>query len=160
MIDPVTALGVATTAFNAIKTGFQAGRDVEGMAGDLSRWMGAVSDIKKAEELNQKPPLFKKLFAAGSVDEEALQTLMAKKKTEDMRDQLKNIIMFSRGHGAWEELLRTEADIRKKRQKMIYDQEERWRKIWEWVAIGFLGLMVTGFIAFMFYLYLSTRGYI
>ena len=63
MIDPVTALGVATTAFNAIKTGFQAGRDVEGMAGDLSRWMGAVSDIKKAEELNQKPPLFKKLFA-------------------------------------------------------------------------------------------------
>ena len=85
---------------------------------------------------------------------------MAKKKTEDMRDQLKNIIMFSRGHGAWEELLKTEADIRKKRQKMIYDQEERWRKIWEWVAISFLGLMVTGFIVFMFYLYLSTRGYI
>ena len=129
MIDPVTALGVATTAFNAIKTGFQAGRDVEGMAGDLSRWMGAVSDIKKAEELNQKPPLFKKLFAAGSVEEEALQTLMAKKKTEDMRDQLKNIIMFSRGHGAWEELLRTEADIRKKRQKAIYDREERIRII-------------------------------
>ena len=25
-----------------------------------------------------------------------------------MREQLKNIIMFSRGHGAWEELLRTE----------------------------------------------------
>ena len=46
MIDPVTALGVATTAFNAIKTGFQLGRDVEG-GGDLSRWMGAVSDIKK-----------------------------------------------------------------------------------------------------------------
>ena len=94
MIDPVTALGVATTAFNAIKTGFQAGRDVEGMAGDMARWMGAVSDIKKCEELNQKPPLFKKLFAAGSVEEEALQTLMAKKKAEDMRDQLKNIICF------------------------------------------------------------------
>ena len=126
----------------------------------MARWMGAVSDIKKAEELNQKPPLFKKLFAAGSVEEEALQTLMAKKKTEDMRDQLKNIIMFSRGHGAWEELLRTEADIRKKRQKMIYDQEERWRKIWEWVAITFLVLLGVGFIGFLFYLYLSTRGYV
>ena len=156
MIDPVTALGVATTAFNAIKTGFQAGRDVEGMAGDLSRWMGAVSDIKKAEELNQKPPLFKKLFAAGSVEEEALQTLMAKKKTEDMRDQLKNIIMFSRGHGAWEELLKTEADIRKKRQKAIYDREEQIRKIKEWIAIGFLVTAITGFVFFMFYLYLST----
>ncbi len=122
--------------------------------------MGAVSDIKKAEELNQKPPLFKKLFAAGSVEEEALQTLMAKKKTEDMRDQLKNIIMFSRGHGAWEELLRTEADIRKKRQKAIYDREERIRKIWEWIAIGFLITVLTGFAFLMLYLYLSTRGYI
>jgi len=160
MIDPVTAIGVATTAFNAIKSGFQAGRDIEGMAGDLSRWMGAVSDIKKAEELNQKPPLFKKLFASGSVEEEALQTLMAKKKAEDMREQLKNIIMFSRGTAAWDELLRTEADIRKKRQKMIYDQEERRRKIFEWIALGVLGVMITGFIVFLFYLYLSTRGYI
>ena len=30
------------------------------MSKDLSRWMGAVSDIKKAEEYNKKPPLFKK----------------------------------------------------------------------------------------------------
>ena len=130
------------------------------MAGDLSRWMGAVSDIKKAEELNQKPPLFKKLFAAGSVEEEALQTLMAKKKTEDMREQLKNIIMFSRGVGAWEELLRTEADIRKKRQKAIYDREEQIRKIKEWIGIGILITVLTGFVFFLFYLYLSTRGYI
>ena len=160
MIDPVTAVATATAAFNAIKSGFAAGRDIEGMAGDLSRWMGAVSDIKKSEEYNRKPPLFKKLFAAGSVEEEALQTLMAKKKTEDMRDQLKNIIMFSRGHGAWEELLRTEGEIRKKRQKMIYDQEERWRKIREWIAIGFLVTAITGFVFFLLYIYLSTRGYI
>ena len=160
MIDPVTALGVATTAFNAIKTGFQAGRDVEGMAGDLSRWMGAVSDIKKAEELNQKPPLFKKLFAAGSVEEEALQTLMAKKKAEDMREQLKQIISFTRGPSAWEELLRTEADIRKKRQKMIYDQEERRRKLLEAVAIGLLVIVIVGFVGFIGYLFLESRGII
>ena len=160
MIDPITAVATATAAFNTIKNGFQMGRDVEGMAGDLGRWMGAVSDIKKAEEYNKKPPLFKKLFASGSVEEEAMSIFMAKKKAEDMRDQLKQIITMTRGMSAWDELLKTEADIRKKRQKMIYDQEERWRKIWEWVAIGFLGLMVTGFIAFMFYLYLSTRGYI
>ena len=71
---------------------------------------------------------------------------MAKKKTEDMRDQLKNIIMFSRGHGAWEELLRTEADIRKKRQKAIYDREEQIQKIKEWVAITLLVLLGVGFI--------------
>ena len=82
------------------------------MAGDLSRWMGAVSDIKKAEELNQKPPLLKKF--ARFCRRGGIANTYGKKETEDMRDQLKNIIMFSRGHGAWEELLRTEADIRKK----------------------------------------------
>ncbi len=160
MIDPVTAVATATAAFNAIKSGFAAGRDIEGMAGDLSRWMGAVSDIKKSEEYNRKPPLFKKLFASGSVEEEALQTLMAKKKAEDMREELKQIISFTRGPSAWQELLQTEADIRKKRQKLIYDQEERRRKIVEAVGIVFLCVAVIGFIGFLGYLFLETRGLI
>ena len=128
-MDPVTALAGATAAFSAIKKGFQFGRDIESMSGDLSRWMGAMSDIKKAEEQAKKPPLFKKLFAAGSVEEEALNSFMAKKKAEDMREELRNIIIFSRGQKAWDELIRTEANIRKKRQEMIYAQEER-RQWW------------------------------
>ena len=160
MIDPVTAVSVATAAFNTIKQGFNAGREFESMAGDLSRLMGAVSDIKKADEYNKNPPLFKKLFQAGSVEEEALQTLMAKKKAEDMREELKNIIMFTRGTSAWDELLKTEADIRKKRQKMIYDQEERRRKFFEICAIILMILLFVSFGGFLIYLYLSTRGYV
>lgn len=135
MIDPITAIAGATAAFNTIKKGFAVGRDIESMAGDLGRWMGAVSDITKAEELNKKPPLFKKLFQAGSVEEEAMQIFMAKKKAEDMRQELRNIISVTRGPSAWDELIKTEADIRKKRQKAIYDQEERRRKVIEIIAI-------------------------
>jgi len=135
MIDPITAIAGATAAFNTIKKGFAVGRDIESMAGDLGRWMGAVSDIKKAEEYNKKPPLFKKLFQAGSVEEEAMQIFMAKKKAEDMRQELRNIISVTRGPSAWDELIKTEADIRKKRQKAIYDQEERRRKVIEIIAI-------------------------
>ena len=135
MIDPVSALAAATAAFTTIKKGFEVGRDVESMAGDLSRWMGAVSDIKKCEEYSKRPPLFKKLFAAGSVEEEAMQTFMAKKKAEDMRDQLKQIIILSRGMSAWDELVRTEADIRKKRQQAIYAQQEMRRKVIEVIAV-------------------------
>ena len=158
MVDPITAVATATAAFNTIKNAFAAGREVESMAGDLSRWMGAVSDIKKAEEYTKKPPLFKKLFNAGSVEEEAMQVFMAKKKAEDMREQLKQIISFSRGPSAWEELLRTEADIRKKRQKMIYDQEERRRKALEIVAITFLVLVIGAFLVTLGYLWVN-RGY-
>lgn len=160
MIEVVAAVSAASSAFSAIKAGFSAGRDIEGMAKDLSRWMGAVSDIKKAEEYNKKPPLFKKLFNAGSVEEEAMQIFMAKKKAEDMRNELKNIITFSRGPSAWEELLQTEGDIRKKRQKAIYDQKERQRKVFEAIMIVILIVVVLGFIGGVAWMFMQTRGVI
>ena len=160
MIEVVAAVSAASSAFNAIKKGFAAGREIESMAGDLSRWMGAVTDIKKADEYNKKPPLFKKLFASGSVEEEAMEIFMAKKKAEDMRNQLKQIITFTRGPAAWEELLRTEGDIRKKRQKLIYDQKERQRKLIEGILIAFLILLVGSAVIGLIYLYMSTRGMI
>ena len=160
MIEVVAAVSAASTAFNAIKKGFAVGRDIESMAGDLSRWMGAVSDIKKADEYNKKPPLFKKLFASGSVEEEAMQIFMAKKKAEDMRNQLKQIITLTRGMSAWEELLRTEGEIRKKRQKLIYDQKERQRKLIEGILIAFLILLIGGAVVGLILLYMDTRGLI
>ena len=159
MIEVVAAVSAATGAFNTIKAGFAAGREIESMAGDLSRWMGAVSDIKKAEEYNKKPPLFKKLFAAGSIEEEAMEVFMAKKKAEDMRNQLKQIISFTRGPSAWEELLRTEADIRKKRQKMIYDQKERQKKLVEYILIGIL-IFIMASSLFGFLALLRSTGHI
>mgnify|MGYP006256975837 FL=1 len=68
---------------------------------------------------------------------------MAKKKAEDMREQLKQIISFTRGPSAWEELLRTEADIRKKRQKMIYDQKERRKMFIEYTLATILVIVTT-----------------
>ena len=159
MIEIVAAVSAATGAFNTIKAGFAAGREVESMAGDLSRWMGAVSDIKKADEYNKKPPIFKKLFNAGSVEEEAMQIFMAKKKAEDMRNELKQIISFTRGPSAWEELLRTEADIRKKRQKLIYDQKERQKKVIEYILIGILVFIMAGAL-FGFLFLLRSTGHI
>ena len=153
MIDPVTALATATAAFNAVKRGVEMGQDIENMAGQIGKWMGAVSDIDKSGEYAKKPPLFKKLFNAGSVEEEALQAFMAKKKAEDMREQLKQIISTTRGPGAWQELIATEVDIRKKRQKAIYDQKERQKHFFEILAIGFLVAVLISFILFIAYLF-------
>ena len=151
MIEVVAAVSAASSAFAAIKKGFEVGRDIESMAGDMGRWMSAVSDIKKAEEYNKKPPLFKKLFAAGSIEEEAMQVFMAKKKAEDMREQLRTIITYTRGPSAWQELLKTEADIRKKRQKMIYDQKERRRRFIEWTIASILIAISIAMVSWLFW---------
>ena len=117
-----------------------------------------VPDIKKAEEYSKKPPLFKKLFKAGSVEEEAMQAFLAKKKAEDMRAELREIISFSRGPSAWNELLKTEADIRKKRQEAIYNQEERQKKFFEVIAIILACLLCVAVVGGIIYLIMIDRG--
>ena len=160
MIDPISALATATSAFNLIKQGFSVGRDVESMGKDLGRWMGAMSDLKKAHEYTQKPPLFKKIFNPGSVEEEAMAAFMAKKKAEDMRDELRQIISFTRGPSAWQELINMEAQIRKNRQKAIYDQKERRRKAIEYSAITVMLLVLVGTVVWFFWFIMKAKGMI
>ena len=72
-MDPISAIGVATTAYNAIKRGFQVGKEIEGMSKDLGRWMGAIQQVKEGHN-KAKGRSF------GSVEEEALESFAALKK--------------------------------------------------------------------------------
>ena len=102
---------------------------MEAMAGDLSRWMGAVSDVDHIHKSSKSPSMLKKMFAAQSVEQEAIEAFAAKKKLEQQRDDLKTYIIFTQGTKAWDELLQTEADIRKQRKKMVYEAQQRREKI-------------------------------
>jgi len=84
-MDPVTAIGVASTAYSAIVKGFQMGREVESMAGDLGRWMGAINSVKNGHEKAKKRKF-------GSIEEEALETFAAKKKAEKMEEELRQFV--------------------------------------------------------------------
>ena len=148
-MDPVTisvAMGVANSAFNAIKSGFAAARDIEQMSGDIGRWMGAVSDIDNAEKQAKNPPLFGKLFKAGSIEEAALAAYAAKKKLEEQRYELKMFLNLTHGPQAYDELLQMEGQIRKERQKTVYKQQQLRRQVGEGIAWIFLVLVVSGFM--------------
>jgi len=138
MFDPVSigvAMSTASAAFGGIKKAFQAGRDLESMTQDLSRWMGAVSDIDNAAKDAQSPGVFKKVFGGGSVESEAIEAFAAKKKLEEQRYELKQYLMFTHGSASWEELLRMEGQIRKRRQKEVYDKKIFREKVIGWVAL-------------------------
>ena len=139
-MDPVTisaAIGVASTAFNGIKKAFAAGRDLESMSQDLSRWMGAVSDVDAVHKSANNPTMVRKLLGGGSIEQEAIQAFTAKKKLEEQRYELQQFIKFSHGTAAWDDLLRMEWQIRKRRQKEIYD-----KKIFREKVIGYVALAV------------------
>jgi len=109
-MDPITAIAVASTAYNAIKKGFQVGKEVESMAGDLGRWMNAINAVKTSHS-KAKGRRF------GSVEEEALETFAAKKKAEQMENELRNFIVGQYGVNAWQDIIRIQADLRKKQKE-------------------------------------------
>ncbi len=153
-MDPITisaAVAGATTAFNSIKQMIAAGKDLESCIGDVSRWMRMASDVDNAAKQSKNPPIFKKLFAAGSVEEEALASYAAKKKLEAQRQELKTFLNMSYGPQAWADLIRLEGKIRRQRQEAIYKQQELKRQILEGIAIAMLALLCLGLLAAMFW---------
>jgi len=147
-MDPVTislAVGVASKAFSAIKQGFAVGRDIEQMSGDIGRWMGAVSDVDNAEKQAKNPPLFGKLFKAGSIEEAAMAAYAAKKKLEEQRYELKVFLNMTHGPGAYDELLQMEGQIRKQRQETVYKQQQMRRQIGEAITWLLVAGIVGGF---------------
>jgi len=160
-MDPVTislAVGVASKAFSAIKQGFAVGRDIEQMSGDIGRWMGAISDVDNAEKQAKNPPLFGKLFKAGSIEEAAMAAYAAKKKLEEQRYELKMFLNLTHGPQAYDELLQMEGQIRKQRQQTIYKQQQMRRQIGEGIAWLFLALVMGGFLLLLASLF-SSKAY-
>ena len=162
MFDPITisaAVTTASTAFAGIKRAFQAGRDLESMSQDLSRWMGAVSDVDNAEKSAKNPSVFRKVFG-GSVEGEAIEAFAAKKKLEEQRYELKQYLMFTHGSKSWDELLRMEGEIRKRRQKEIYDKQKFREKVIGVVAItAVLAIGITLLVGFVYTLMGFDRGW-
>ena len=67
---------------------------------------------------------------------------------------------MTRGMGAWDELLKTEGDIRKRRQKAIYAQKEKQRKVMEITAIIFCIVFGGGFLIWVTAALLKAQGVI
>ena len=108
-MDPVTAIGIATTAYKTIVSGFKVGKQVESMSKDLGRWMGAIQAVKDGHKK-------KKSRSFGSVEEmDRLIADFAKQKEDAerlasvIREQDKQI------HKAYKELEDTKSKNEKEK---------------------------------------------
>ena len=150
MIEVAAVASVAAQSFKLLKAGFAVGRDLESMAGDLSRWMGALSDLTQAEKEIQNPSIFTKLFRGKSIEQEAIEVFAANRAVKSQRDELKQFVQYSLGQSAWNELLALEGSIRKTRAETIYKQREKRRKFVEivaWILMGLVGCgILIGFV--------------
>ena len=163
MFDPVSisaSLAVASTAFNGIKRAFHAGRELESMSQDLSRWMGAVSDIDNAHKSAKNPSLLKKVMNGKSIEQEAIEAFTAKTQLEQQRNDLRTFIQYSHGQSAWNEILRLEGEIRNRRKKEVYDKQKFREKVITYVVLAMVLVVGVGVLGgFIFTLMGFDRGW-
>ena len=129
MIDPGT-IALAASAFAAVKKGIAFGKDIEGMYKDVSRWMSACHDIEtKHNKVKRKK--------GQSVAEEAMETWAAVRKISQQREELR-LYMLSINPNAWNDFVRLEGQIRKKRAEEAEARRRQIKKTFEIIMIVLL----------------------
>lgn len=166
MLDPVTLLATATAVFNGLKKAVEVGREAEDVFGQLGKWAGAVADLQEwirteEENANKPPPIFKKLVWKKSATAEAFDTYAAKIKIQQMEEEIRH--MFTLGELWWlgkegyNEFIMMRRGIKEKREKMIYEQIRRRKKlirmsadgIFISIALAMGGIIIYHMIAFI-----------
>jgi len=115
--------------------------------------MGASADIDNAEKQTKNPSALQRIFKGNQIEASAIEAVVAKKKMAKQRQEMKVFLNMTYGPNAWNDVLKMEGDIRKRRQKEIYDRKAFINKIWEYIAWFILFITIVGFIIILIFLY-------
>lgn len=152
MLDPITAVATATSAFNLIKKGIAFGNDLESMTNSLSRWYGAVSDFNYAEkEVNSKGGI-SKLLMKGSIEKMALDITVNKQKIQEQEKELRTLITYTYGPNIYNEMIELRRKLKKQREDEIYRRREFKNQCIEAGLIILLMCLIGGAVLFLTYL--------
>tara|TARA_E500000178_G_scaffold350439_1_gene409391 strand:+ start:353 stop:799 length:447 start_codon:yes stop_codon:yes gene_type:complete len=125
MVDPITGI---TAAYAAVQTGIKMGKELSSLGKDLGVLFDFIDNAKSGHAKKKR----------GSANEEALSTFIEAKQAEDMEENLRNIVIQTRGVGAWAELVKLRADIRVKRKKEEADRIKRRNQLIEDISFYIL----------------------
>lgn len=153
MIDPFTALAVASTAVSQMRQLISAGRDASSA---LSKFAGAVADVSYAAEKAKNPSIWKSL--TGSPEAEAIELFSAQQKMQDLRNQVEQMIGYTYGEKGLTEYKETLRKVKKQRQETAYRRAEFKETLVLW-TVGILATLagIAGF-ALVFYLIGNAQG--
>lgn len=148
MIDPFTALSVASTAVSQIQQLLSAGRDASSA---LAKFAGAVSDVNYAAEKAKNPSVWKSL--TGSAEAEAIEIFTAQKKIQDMRQQIETMLGYTYGEKGLTEYKDILRKVKKQREDTVYRRDKLKETLLLW-TIGILAFLAgtAGLVAVIYFL--------
>ena len=146
-MDPLSLIAMASTTFKGIQTLVERGAEIEAVAQKLGAWYTFAADIREAEKEAENPPIFKKLFEGESVEQQALNSVIAKKKLEEQEKQIRELIIWAYGTETYQEMIALRREIKARREKVIYKQRRKQRLIMDTTLIV-IAALVCGAIIF------------
>ena len=153
MIDPITALSVASTAVGQMRQLINAGRDTTQA---MSKFAGAWADINEAERQAKNPPWYKTF--SGSMEERAAQAFAAKKKAQALKTELENMIRFIHGPKGLEEYKQILRDMKKQKEKTEFRKAKFKQALIEWVFGIFAFIIVSVIFGVVIYVIGKNTG--
>lgn len=142
-MEPVTIMA----AFSAVKAGISAGQELVGLVKPLAELFDEIDDAKASHNKKKNRP------SILSANEEALDTFIKKKQAEDIEQQLREVVIATRGISAWHELVALRAKIRVDRKsENARIRQEKTEKLELTVMIGallFVPALIFGVVMFI-----------
>ena len=146
-MDPLSLIAMASTTFKGIQTLVERGAEIESVAQKLGAWYTFAADIREAEKEAESPGVFKKLFDGQTVEQQALNSVIAKKKLEEQEKQIRELIVWAYGTETYQEMIMLRREIKARREKAIYKQRRKQRLIMDTTLIV-IAALVCGAIIF------------
>ena len=139
---------MASTTFKSIQTLVNKGAEIEHVAQKLGQWYSFASDIKEAEKEAESPGVFKKLFEGDTVEQQALNSVIAKKKLEEQEKQIRELIVWAYGVETYQEMIQLRREIKAQRERVLYKQRRRQRLVGDALVIT-IGVLIAGAIVYV-----------
>ena len=135
MMEIAAAISLATSTFNALKKGMEAGREIEDMMGYYGKWFEAKEALSENAINSKNQPLVKKLFSGNSVEAQALEITQAKHKIKQMEKELYEYLLYTGQQEFYNDMMRERRTIREARMREAQRRAER-KAMWIDIIIG------------------------
>ena len=146
-MDPLSLVAMASTTFKGIQVLVNKGAEIEHVAQKLGQWYSFAADIKQVEKESENPGIFKKLFDGNTVEQQALNSVIAKKKLEEQEKQIRELIVWAYGVETYQEMIMLRRKIKAQREQAIYRQRKRQRMLLDSIIV-FIGVAVSAGIIY------------
>ena len=118
-MDPLTILAAAQAAYAGIQAGIAAGKEIQGMAADLSELWGSLA---KLTQLSAEKPTTN-IFNKKSAEQIAIERYTARAEAQDLALKAKNMFVGQFGLAAWDQVQREVINIRKEIERKKWEEE-------------------------------------